>query len=78
MKPGSPEKMEFEYVRHGTQASIAFFVVQSGEVVGKTYSNHTRYGFYARGYQYMTFILSWTTSGKTKEIKELVRNKEDA
>ena len=45
MEPGKPEKMEFEYVRHGTQALIASFIVQSGEVFGKTYEKHTRYEF---------------------------------
>ncbi len=46
MEPGRPEKMEFEYVWHGTQALIASFIVQSGEVFGKTYEKHTRYEFF--------------------------------
>ncbi len=32
-RPGLPEKREFEYVRHGTRALIASFVVPTGEVV---------------------------------------------
>ena len=31
--PGKPEKREFEYIRHGTRALIASFVVPTGEVV---------------------------------------------
>ncbi len=27
MKPGRPEKVEFEYIRHGTQSLIASFNV---------------------------------------------------
>ena len=32
-QPGRPEKREFEYIRHGTRALIASFVVPTGEVV---------------------------------------------
>jgi hypothetical protein len=32
-RPAHPEKREFEYIRHGTRALIASFVVASGEVV---------------------------------------------
>lgn len=31
--PGKPEKREFEYIRHGTRALIASFVVPTGEVI---------------------------------------------
>jgi transposase len=32
MKPGRPEKAEFEYIRHGTQSSIASFNVATGHI----------------------------------------------
>lgn len=32
-RPGHPEKREHEYIRHGTRALIASFVVPTGEVV---------------------------------------------
>lgn len=78
MKPGSPEKMEFEYVRHGTKALIASFVVQSGEVFGKTYEKHTRYEFLdfmqdvAEKYPDKTlyFIMDNFRTHTTKEVME--------
>jgi transposase len=33
IRPGHPEKREHEYIRHGTRALIASFVVPTGEVV---------------------------------------------
>lgn len=33
MKPGVPERMEYEYIRHGTQALIASFEVATGKVI---------------------------------------------
>ncbi|MGD2180820.1 helix-turn-helix domain-containing protein [Lusitaniella coriacea] len=33
MRPGKPERQEFEYIRHGTQTLIASFDVARGEVV---------------------------------------------
>jgi hypothetical protein len=33
MQPGQPERVEFEYVRHGTLSLIANFEVGSGQVV---------------------------------------------
>lgn len=32
MKPGRPEKAEFEYIRHGTQSLIASFNVSTGRI----------------------------------------------
>ncbi len=32
MKPGRPEKSEFEYIRHGTQSLIASFKVATGRI----------------------------------------------
>ena len=33
MAPGKPEKREHEYIRHGTRALIASFVVPTGQVI---------------------------------------------
>src|SRR5262249_30179930 len=33
LAPGKPEKREYEYIRHGTRALIASFVVATGQVV---------------------------------------------
>jgi hypothetical protein len=33
MRPGQPQRQEFEYIRHGTQTLIASFDVASGQVV---------------------------------------------
>jgi transposase len=84
MKPGSPEKMEFEYVRHGTQALIASFVVQSGEVFGKTYDRHTRYEFLdfmqdvaeKHPDKNLYFIMDNFRTHKTKEVMEWVESQE--
>lgn len=81
MKPGIPERMEFEYIRHGTQALIASFVVQSGEVTGKTYDRHSRYEFLdfmediANKYphQEVYFIMDNFRTHKTKEVQEWVQ-----
>lgn len=70
MKPGSPEKMEFEYVWHGTKALIASFVVQS--------EKHTRYEFLdfmqdvAEKYPDKTlyFIMDNFRTHTTKEVME--------
>jgi len=36
MAPGTPEKREHEYIRHGVRALIASFVVPTGHVVWKS------------------------------------------
>ena len=36
MAPGHPEAVEFEYIRHGTQALIANFDVATGQVIAPT------------------------------------------
>ena len=36
MRPGKPQRREFEYIRHGTQTLIASFDVVSGEVIHPT------------------------------------------
>lgn len=34
MKPGEPERREFEYIRHGTRCLIASLVVPTGQILG--------------------------------------------
>jgi DDE superfamily endonuclease len=34
MKPGQPERREFEYIRHGTRCLIASLVVPTGQILG--------------------------------------------
>jgi transposase len=41
VKPGSAEKVEFEYIRHGTQCLIGNFEVATGRVI-LPYTNKTR------------------------------------
>jgi putative transposase len=36
MRPGKPQRREFEYIRHGTQTLIASFDVASGQVMQAT------------------------------------------
>lgn len=45
VQKGSPEKMEFEYKRHGTVSLIASLAVHQGEVIGKCYECHTNNEF---------------------------------
>jgi putative transposase len=33
MRPGKPQRREFEYIRHGTQTLIASFAIASGQIV---------------------------------------------
>ena len=36
MRPGKPQRREFEYIRHGTQTLIASFDVASGQIIAST------------------------------------------
>lgn len=45
MKPGQPERREFEYIRHGTQTLIAAFDVSSGQVFGQVGETRTEEDF---------------------------------
>lgn len=45
MKPGQPERREFEYIRHGTQTLIAAFDVASGRVFGQVGDSRTEEDF---------------------------------
>jgi transposase len=41
MRPDQPERLEFEYARHGTLVLFAMMVVDSGRIVGATACNRT-------------------------------------
>ena len=45
--PGQPEKREHEYIRHGTRALLASFVVPTGQVVGNLSPTRTSIDFAA-------------------------------
>ena len=39
MRPGKPQRREFEYIRHGTQTLIASFDIASGQIPAATIGN---------------------------------------
>ncbi len=45
MRPGSPQKREFEYVRRGTQSLFAALLVHEGKIIATTKPTHTRLDF---------------------------------
>lgn len=45
MRPGQPERREFEYLRHGTQTLIAAFDVARGQVFGQVGDSRTEEDF---------------------------------
>ena len=45
MQPSSPEKREYEYQRHGTQALIASFDVTNGQLIGTVGDTRTEVDF---------------------------------
>ena len=47
MKPGKVERREFEYIRHGTQTSIAAFDVVTGKVQGAVGDSRTQTDYVA-------------------------------
>jgi transposase len=47
MRPGLPERREFEYVRHGTRCLLATFVVPTGVVYGDVTARRTNEDFRA-------------------------------
>ena len=47
MKPGIAQRIEYEYIRHGTQALIASFEVATGEVKGSVVNERTEKEFAA-------------------------------
>lgn len=45
MKPGTPERREFEYRRHGVQSLMAALLVHEGRVIGRVEETHSRVEF---------------------------------
>lgn len=67
MRPSQPEKMEFEYVRHGTKSLIAAFVVHQGKVTGKCYDRH-------RHEEFIDFLEEIDKEYSGKELHVIVDN----
>lgn len=59
-RPGYPEKREHEYIRHGTRALIASFVVPTGEVVWNLGETRTADDFAAHLRQVVQRFADWT------------------
>lgn len=51
MRPGKPERREFEYIRHGTQTLIASFDVAQGRIVEATVGKRRTEADYLRHVQ---------------------------
>lgn len=45
VRPGTPERREFEYTRHGVQSLIAALLVHEGRVIGQVEPTHSRVEF---------------------------------
>jgi len=65
MRPGSVERQEYEYIRHGTQALIASFEVASGRVLTATVGDtRTEVDFVQHVRQAITEVIAVTASGR--------------
>lgn len=65
MRPGSVERREYEYIRHGTQAMIASFEVATGRVVRATVGDtRTEADLVAHVRQAIAEVLAVTVSGR--------------
>jgi len=79
--PGSPMKIEHEYIRHGTQSLIAFFKVATGSIIS-SYINETRKeadfeqavrdAIALDPYACWTFILDGLNTHKSESLVRLV------
>jgi transposase len=58
-RPGHPEKREYEYIRHGTRALLASFVVATGEVVWDVRPTRTNSDFAAHLLHVVDRFLHW-------------------
>jgi hypothetical protein len=59
-RPGHPEKREHEYIRHGTRALIASFVVPTGAVIWDLGQTRTRDDFAAHLLHVVEHCLDWS------------------
>lgn len=67
MEPEKPERVEHEYVRHGTKSLIAALLVHKGEVMGKCYDRH-------RHQEFLDFLKEVETNLPDKELHLIVDN----
>jgi transposase len=59
VRPGHPEKREHEYIRHGTRALIASFVVATGKVIWDLGLTRTSHDFAAHLLQVVEHCRDW-------------------
>lgn len=84
MEPGRPERVDHEYVRHGTKSLIAALLVHKGEVVGECYDRHRHQEFLDFLHQIentfpdkeLHLIVDNLSSHKHKKVKEYLRGKD--
>jgi len=67
MGSGRPERIDHEYVRHGTKSLIAALLVHKGEVLGKCYDRH-------RHQEFLDFLKTIETHFPDKELHLIVDN----
>jgi len=67
MSPGKPERVDHEYVRHGTKSLIAALLVHKGDVIGKCYDRH-------RHQEFLDFLREVETRFSDKELHLIVDN----
>lgn len=67
MRPREPERVDHEYVRHGTKSLLAALLVHKGEVMGKCYDRH-------RHQEFLDFMKTIETSFPDKELHLIVDN----
>jgi transposase len=81
VRPGHPEKREQDYIRHGTRALIASFVVRTGQVVWDLGLTRTSQDFAAhllhvarevRGWQGVTWVLDNLNTHWSVEVCEVL------
>lgn len=67
MRPGKPERIDHEYVRHGTKSLIAALLVHKGDVIGKCYDRH-------RHQEFLDFLKQIEAAFPEKELHLIVDN----
>lgn len=83
MKPGSPEKREYEYIRHGTQTLIASFDVATGQLFGTVGDSRTEVDFVQHVEQLIDthpddewiFILDQLNTHKSETLVKMVHER---
>lgn len=67
VKPGRPEKISHEYVRHGTQSLIAALAVHEGAVIGQCFDRH-------RHEEFLIFLKSLARCYPRRELHLIMDN----